>query len=63
MCVHMYDTLDIGPCSIDGGVEGETSLVDPEISAASVHNLTLKVYLHLESRPDNGGLIKVMSLA
>lgn len=63
MCVHMYDTLDIGPCSIDSRVEGETGLVDPEISAASVHNLALKVYLHLESRPDNGGLIKVIGFA
>lgn len=42
------DTLDVRPCSIDGGVESETGLVDPEVGAASVHYLAMKVYLHLE---------------
>lgn len=58
----MYDTLDIGPCSVDGGVEDEAGLVDPEIGAAPVYYLTLKVYLHLESRADNKGLLKAMGL-
>lgn len=49
----MYDTLNIGPCRIDGRVESEASLVHPEIGAAPVHYLTLKVYLHLESMADN----------
>lgn len=57
----MNNTLDIGPWGVDGRVEGEASLVDPEIGAAPVHYLTLKVYLHLESRADNKGLIKPIS--
>lgn len=46
----MYDTLDIGPCGIDGRVEGEAGLVDSEVGAAPVHYLTLKVYFHLGER-------------
>lgn len=61
-CVYMYDTVDIGPRSIDGRVEVEAGLVDPEISAAPVHHLTLTVYLHLESRAHNNGLIKAIGL-
>lgn len=49
-CVYMYDTLDIRPCGVDGGVEIEAGLVDAEVGAAPVDYLTLKVYLHLESR-------------
>lgn len=56
----MYDRLDIGPCSVDGGVEGEAGLVDPKIGAAPVDYLTLKVYLHLESRADDNGLMKAV---
>lgn len=48
MRVHMYNTLDIGPSSKDGRVENEASLVDPEVGAAPVHDLTLEIYLHLE---------------
>lgn len=52
MCVYMYNTLDIGPCSIDGRVEDKASLVDPKVGASPVHYLTLKIYLHLECAED-----------
>lgn len=48
MRVHVYDTLDIRTRGIDGRVEKKAGLVDPEIGAAPIHYLTLKVYLHLE---------------
>lgn len=51
-CVYMYDTLDVGPRSIDGRVEGEAGLVEPEVSAAPIHDLSLEVYLHLESKAE-----------
>lgn len=48
-CVYMDNTLDVRPGSVDGRVENEAGLVDPEVGAAPVHNLTLNVDLHLES--------------
>lgn len=46
--VYMYNTLDIGPCSIDGRVEHEAGLIDSQVGASSVYDLTLKVYLYLK---------------
>lgn len=46
----MHDALDVGPGRVDGGVEGEASLVYAQIRAASVYDLTLKVDLHLRTQ-------------
>ena len=54
-CVYVYDTLDVGPCSINGRVKSKTGLVDPEVCASSVHYLTLKVYLHLAVKSHDKG--------
>lgn len=51
----MNDTFHIRPCRIDGGVQSEAGLVDSQIGAAPVHDLTLKVYLHLRSEADDEG--------
>lgn len=47
--VNMHYALDVWPGSVDGRVEGESSLIYAQISAAAVYDLTLQVDLHLRT--------------
>lgn len=49
-CVYVDNAFHIWPYGINGRVEGEASRVDPEVSAAPVHDLPLEVELHLHGR-------------
>lgn len=51
--MYVYDALDVGPRGVDGGVQGEAGLVDPQVGAAPVYHLPLEVDLHLEGRASN----------
>ena len=42
----MYDGLDVGPGLMDGRVQHEARLVDPEVGGALLHGLALHVDLH-----------------
>lgn len=44
----MHDAPDIRPGGIDGGVQREASLVDSQVSAPTVHYITLEVYFNLK---------------
>ena len=42
----MDDGLDVRPGLVDGGVQHEAGLVDPEVGGALLHGLALHVDLH-----------------
>ena len=42
----MDDGLDVRPGLVDGGVQHEARLVDPEVSGPLLHGLSLHVDLH-----------------
>ena len=42
----MHDTLDVRPGLVDGGVQEEAGLVDPEVGGSLLHQISLHVDLH-----------------